>query len=999
MLEINALGLRVADHVHAMLAYWDKELVCRFANNAYLSWFGKTRADMVDIMTLGQLWEDRYHEIEPFVTGVLNGQHQQFENEIVTPSGEVRQAMANYYPDIVDGAVAGFFVHGVDITAIKTQQNRPSRSEKRFSVFLNATPDPLVILNQYGKIEFVNARTEAMFGYDRQQLQGKTFEILLAEKTRAEGHKRWAAIFAARKAEAVFAVELNGVNSEGEEFPAEVMISRIVLADGLYYSAAIRDITERRKHEKALGELAAIVDSTCDAIISKLPDGTITTWNKGAERILGYTSEEALGRHISLMFPPDIIAEEEALVARIMNGETIAQYETIRLRKDGVRINVSITLAAIKDKKGDIVGISKILRDITQQKKAEQELKERNESNRIFVQQAPNALAMFDKDMRYLAASQRWLQDYNLKEIDIIGRSHYEIFPEISNEWKQIHQDCLKGNINTCDEEKFERKDGSVQWIEWDVRPWYISEGVIGGLLMYTADITEQKKKDEERKKTQYVLEKSNQIAGIASWEVDAATGVAVWGAMAYDIFEIPHDFKPNTANTPAFYKKGPKFDNLLAAIKAATEQGKPYDVEAEILTAKGKNRWIRIIGESEFKGGVCVRRFGIFQDITKAKEAEARLQRTKDELEAILNSSHVSIIGTDEQGIITHFNHGAELMLGYTAAEMIGQHSPLLIHLEKEVSERERELTAKFGRPVSGFDVFAEVARHGNADSREWTYLRKDGTSFPVQLVVTTAENKQGEIVGFIGVAADISELKKAQNEMKTLLDLTMEQNERLKNFAHIVSHNLRSHSGNIGVLLDFYIAEHPEAAKNEYIDMLKKSADSLKETIKHLTEVVSINVKTRDKFVPVNIFNCATSAISNVSQMARTAGATIHNSIAEDAIIMGLQAYADSVLLNFITNSIKYCATDRPPEVNLASSIQGKYVVITIQDNGLGIDLKENGSKLFGMYNTFHGNKDARGLGLFITKNQVEAMGGKIEVESQPNVGTTFRIYLIRA
>jgi signal transduction histidine kinase len=133
----------------------------------------------------------------------------------------------------------------------------------------------------------------------------------------------------------------------------------------------------------------------------------------------------------------------------------------------------------------------------------------------------------------------------------------------------------------------------------------------------------------------------------------------------------------------------------------------------------------------------------------------------------------------------------------------------------------------------------------------------------------------------------------------------------------------------------------------------------------------------------------------IKNVAGLAMKAGVTIENNINSDLNLEVIPAYLESILLNFVTNGIKYQSNERASFIKLHTTIENNYVIVHVEDNGIGIDLKKNRDKLFGMYKTFHSNKDARGIGLFISKNQVEAMNGKIEVESEVNVGTTFKIY----
>ncbi|MDT0650735.1 PAS domain S-box protein, partial [Autumnicola edwardsiae] len=382
--------------------------------------------------------------------------------------------------------------------------------------------------------------------------------------------------------------------------------------------------------------------------------------------------------------------------------------------------------------------------------------------------------------------------------------------------------------------------------------------------------------------------------------------------------------------------------------------------------------------------------------NITRRKNAEQKLQQALAQLSGILEaSSQVSVISADTNGIITNFNRGAENLLGYSREDMEGKKSLLFIHLPEEIEEISKELSAHFDQKIRGWEIFAALAKRGEYDTREWTYVKKDGTQFPVQLTFTAIRDKD-EIIGYLGVAADISEIKKVEQEIKSLLDVTKDQNQRLRNFAHIVSHNLRSHSGNFGMLLDLYKQDHPEAAGNEILQLLGTASENLKETVAHLNEVVLMNTKVAENLHPINLNNAVNKATKNVSALSKEVNLKIVNDVNADWEILGIPAYIESILLNFLTNGIKYRSPERESYINLSASKEENFIVLNIEDNGLGINLQKYGSKLFGMYKTFHHHKDARGIGLFITKNQVEAIGGKIEVESEVGKGTTFKLYL---
>ena len=190
----------------------------------------------------------------------------------------------------------------------------------------------------------------------------------------------------------------------------------------------------------------------------------------------------------------------------------------------------------------------------------------------------------------------------------------------------------------------------------------------------------------------------------------------------------------------------------------------------------------------------------------------------------------------------------------------------------------------------------------------------------------------------------------------------------------------------------------EHPELNENQIIQLLGTASENLEETIEHLNEVVVINTLVKENLNPLNLHDFVENAVKNTSALAMKAAVKIKFEIDKKVNILGIPAYLDSILLNFITNGIKYRSLERESFIKLytQSNLASGETILNIEDNGLGIDLKRHKHKIFGMYNTFHKHEDARGIGLFITKNQIEAIGGKIEVESEVNKGTLFKIYL---
>jgi len=389
------------------------------------------------------------------------------------------------------------------------------------------------------------------------------------------------------------------------------------------------------------------------------------------------------------------------------------------------------------------------------------------EHNKIFIEQAPTAIAMLDNEMKYIAVSQRWLEDYKLEGEEIIGRSHYEIFPEIGDDWKENHKKCLQGEINKCDEAPFKRADGSIQWIYWDVRPWYIPDGSIGGLIMHTGDITHLKEKDLEKCRIEAILEKTNEVARIGTWEFNVTKNEIFWSKIIKEIHEVSEDYKPNFEDSVLFFKEGESREKAVNAINEALAQGSPFDLELELITAKGNSQWVRAIGKSEATDGKTTRLFGMFQDINKIKLSELALDRAHSELKAIFDSRSIAIISTDKDSLIKNFNRGAEALLGYKANEVIGLERPSVYLQKEEVEKFTKDIAESFGKNGANFNHYTDLAGRELNDTREWTYIRKDGSTFPALSTLSAIKNSEGQNEGFIAVSTDISEFKKVENEL----------------------------------------------------------------------------------------------------------------------------------------------------------------------------------------------------------------------------------------
>src|SRR5690606_24896681 len=252
-----------------------------------------------------------------------------------------------------------------------------------------------------------------------------------------------------------------------------------------------------------------------------------------------------------------------------------------------------------------------------------------------------------------------------------------------------------------------------------------------------------------------------------------------------------------------------------------------------------------------------------------------------------------------------------------------------------------------------------------------------------------------EGAISGIIGIRMDITSMKRKEDQLRNLIDITSVQNKKLMNFAHIVSHNLRSHSANFSMLLKFLGTEKDPGEREHILKMLTQASDSLLETLDNLNQVVDINVNVHLDREPINLYSAIAKVANNLSAFLEKSKVKIVNNIATDLEVHSVPAYLDSIILNLLTNAVKYSSPERKPIIVLEAEKREKGVLFSVIDNGIGLDLDRYGDKIFGMYKTFHGRKDSKGIGLYMIKNQIEAMGGSIGVESKVDQGTTFKVY----
>jgi PAS domain S-box-containing protein len=381
-------------------------------------------------------------------------------------------------------------------------------------------------------------------------------------------------------------------------------------------------------------------------------------------------------------------------------------------------------------------------------------------------------------------------------------------------------------------------------------------------------------------------------------------------------------------------------------------------------------------------KDGKPIRMIGAIQDVTKQKEEEQRLRL----LETVITQTKDAVMITDidtSQNVIPNIifvNSAFTDMTGYTAEEVIGKSPIMFIGAKSDMLEFDKLKTA-----IQEYrECFVETINY-----------KKNGEEFWNNFSMIPVTDKDGEHSHWISIQRDVTEEKNKEKEREQLIRELTQNNKDLKQFSYITSHNLRAPLSNLTGLLNLVEdmdIEDPEL--KEIISGFTKSTHLLNETINDLVKVVIIKDNPsihKEKVLIKEIFENVFNQLSFLIGLHKP---ILKIDLEEVSILNINKSYLESIFLNLLTNAIKYRSENRQLKVNISSKVEDDNLVLTFKDNGVGIDLVRNRDKIFGLYQRFHNHPDSKGLGLYLVKSQVEAMGGTINVESTVGKGTTFTI-----
>lgn len=601
----------------------------------------------------------------------------------------------------------------------------------------------------------------------------------------------------------------------------------------------------------------------------------------------------------------------------------------------------------------------------------------------------PEVVLVYNAQGKLVFINQRACQQLGLGSESCHNLNAWDLEPSLQGEkgWADRKQLLTEESfIQFASEYVVDSSDEPIP-VEVNFKCFECNEGKL--FIASSRSIQKRLKAERELARSREMLEMTGRLARVGGWDMDVVKGQVHWNQMTKAIHEVPEDYEPDFETAINFYKEGESRNTMIAGMTAAIQGGEDLgEVEVQLVTAKGKTLWVRVVGDVERdESGKVIRAYGSFQDIHERKLTEIELTESYRLLEQLTGNvpGVVYQLKMNPAGEVSYpfissglrrlfasrnRNEDETETLGEVLDEVIYKADTQVVYNAIQKSAETLEPFRVEFRPTDGYET-------------RW-----------IESTARPEREPDGSTVWY-GFMQDISERKKRRAELQRFVEVTAEQNKRLLNFTYVVSHNIRSHVANLKGILEILKANEQEV-RDTFVPLMEQSVDNLDESIRNLNDIVNIQAKVSLSQKTIALNESVEKTLLNLRLAAQDAGVSVENRVEKNFKLKTNPAYIDSILLNLISNAIKYSSKERKPSIVVSAEKTGNEILIEVVDNGIGIDMNKYRELVFGMYKTFHHNRDAKGLGLFITKTQVEALGGRIELESEVNVGTTVRVYL---
>ncbi len=752
--------------------------------------------------------------------------------------------------------------------------------------------------------------------------------------------------------------------------------------------------------------------------------GNISYANPCFEQLTGYQLEEIKGKDWFSSFVPEFYREHIRALFNSISCTTVkSSHINPIVTRNGEQREIAWLNQPLYDFNGQLSGVISIGKDVTEQRLREREM----ERYTAVVRSASDFIGLFSLDGKVQFINQAGRQllgvsvDGDCSKIPLGGLlagGRWPLLADIAAEvlatgrWLGEHQFCnlLDGGTIAVSIDLFRIDDPNT------------GEAINFGLV--ARDLRPQKVAEERLRLNEARLNEAQRIAKVGSWELDLKTGQLIWTDEVFRLFELDKENFEATYDAFLNIIHPDDREKVNQVYTNSLHSKTPYQIIHRLLMPDGRIKWVEECGDTDFDAeDKPISSWGTVQDITKSQlEVEATLA-TRIELQAVIDAAtEVAIISTDVNGVISLFNKGAERMLGYQALEVVNKQAPVFFHQATEIAARSELLSKRYGQAVEGLPVFFEPSLRGDLSPCEWTYIRKDGSLLPVSQTVTAKHDGQGNVIGFLFVASDLTGHKRAKAALISL-NQALEQRvaertaelvnarDEAQRASHAKSQFLSRMSHELRTPLNAILGFGQLLETDTLAPLVPDQLDSVREILKaggHLLEL--INEVLDLARIETGRLELAMEALA-IGPLLEECIGSLQPLIMERGITLNFYAdcsctvHADRLrlrqtILNLLANAIKYNRDSG--QIWVSCRPEGKdRMRIAFRDTGKGIpahalpNLFKNFERLESAYSGVEGS----GVGLALCKQLIEAMGGSIGVQSKLGEGSIFWVDCVLA
>jgi PAS domain S-box-containing protein len=741
------------------------------------------------------------------------------------------------------------------------------------------------------------------------------------------------------------------------------------------------DITKAKIDDEKIKKsellLRNIDANSADMICSISEGGLFLHVSAASERILGYTPAELLGKPIfDFVYPEDRKKTEEA-AASLMKGNPVNNFENRYVRKDGSTVTL---LWAIRWDAKDHIRYG-VARDATEIKKAEKAIVSMRKRLADLIAHAPVSMCiLIGENHVFEFANSAYLQLFG--KSDIIGKTVKEVFPELKGQGFNELLDTVyrTGHLFKANELQIQidvTGTGILQeiYLNFLYQPYFGSEGNVEGIYYFGENVTEQvtsrRKIEEAEKNYRQIVETAQE--GI--WVIDKDEKTIFVNNKLCELLEYTREEMVSKEINFFMDEEGKR---LSVKGMQMRKKGLPGRAQQKYISKTGRELWADISAnplfdeQGNYKGALAM-----ITDITEQK----KIEEENEKLGFVASLTVNAVVVTNADGKITWVNKGFERITEYSFDEAVNK---------KPGDFLQGPLTA-----LATIDYMRDCRKQGRGFRVEAINYSKSGRHYWLDIEVVPLKDSHDQLTGFMAIEQDITDRKNSEHETLALITKLQKKNKDLQQFSYIVSHNLRAP---IAKILGLTSVIQGESEENKFlIEKITEETTNLDEVIRDINIIVSASKTDKEKMQYV-LFKTRVDQVLQVLEMEiLESKATIICDFAEVKGIVTINGFLYSIIYNLISNAIKYRSANEPSEIRLKTTEDEKFICLSVKDNGLGIDLVKNESKIFGLYKRFHGDSiPGKGVGLHLVKVNAESLGGNVVVESKVNEGTEFKIYL---